>query len=100
MARQIIFSSLLLIETLYVWYCLYNAQFLPYDHNYGLAIHAFIVSLVTLATLISLWLFKRALLRNLKIPIVLWFLFGSPFSIVILFMFLYETVFGGHLYSS
>jgi hypothetical protein len=91
---KLILPAVLLVETIYVWYCLYNAQFLEYDDNYGLMIHAFIISLVTLVALIIVWFKKREWIRQNLIPMISWLVLGSPVSVVLLVIF-YKTIFGG-----
>src|SRR5690349_18040837 len=94
MARKIILLIILLIQTLYVWYCMYNAQYLPYDDNYGLILHAFFVSLFVSVMLSIVWIWKRKWLRNSKFVLISWFILGSPVSVAIVTIFFYRNIFG------
>jgi EamA domain-containing membrane protein RarD len=91
---KLILPAVLAVETIYVWYCLYNAQFLEYDDNYGLMIHAFIISLVTLVALIIVWLKKKEWIKQNLMSMIAWLVLGSPLAIVLLVVF-YQNIFGG-----
>jgi intracellular septation protein A len=91
---KIILPAVLLVETIYVWYCLYHAQFLDYDDNYGLMIHGFLISLATLVALIIMWFKKREWIKQNLIPMIVWLVFGSPLAVVLLVAF-YPNIFGG-----
>ena len=91
--KKYILSLLLVIETVYVWTQFFEVQELPYDDNYGLLIHCFIISLLTLIILILLWFKRREFVKNNFVIVALWTLIASPMTLVLISIY-YESIFG------
>ena len=94
--HTIILALLMAIQTIYCWYCFYQARFLEYDYNYGLLIHGFFISLVALVTLLIVWFRNRQILKKSIALVIAWLVFGSPITFVICSLF-YEAIFGARL---
>lgn len=90
--KRLIFTSVLTGQTIYIWRGLYNAQRFEYDDNFGIIIHCFLISLLTLIGLIIIWFVKRQWIKENILITVAWFLTASPITI---FMVVtnYEAVF-------
>lgn len=81
--RHITTPLLLLTQTLYCWYCFYQAQFFEYDENIGLLLHAFLISLATVVVVAILSYFRiRWVELNLWIWLI-WVVIGSPITFVV-----------------
>lgn len=91
--RKIILPLLLTLQIIYCWTTFYKAQFLEYDDNYGLLIHSFIIALATLIILTIIWFRKRQLIKDNKVPLIIWTIIGSPLTFLVA-AFLYEKIFG------
>lgn len=72
--------SLLIIELL-VWRLLWQAQFLPYDENYGSLLGAFFLSLLTTMGLVVIWFKWKQLLINHRYETILFLIVASPVSV-------------------
>jgi hypothetical protein len=81
--RKYFLPTFLIIEVIYVWYGLYQAQFYEYDDNFGVIINCFLVSFVTLIALVVLWFYKRPLFKQNAVILLIWFLLASPLTIFI-----------------
>jgi hypothetical protein len=91
--RNLIVLFLLLLQTIYCWCCFYAAKDLPYDENYGMLIHALIVSLVAW---VALRVIKARWFGPVRVwPVIfwVWVVVGSPL-IFLLFFFYYSDFFG------
>ena len=93
---KIIFPIVLTLQTIYCWISFYNAQFLPYDDNYGLVISSFLISLFALFVLILFWFIKRPVIIKNKLPILIWIAIGSPLTFIIV-TFFYTDIFKASL---
>lgn len=90
--RNIILPFVLTIQTAYSWTCYYRAQLLEYDDNYGLMIHGFIISVVTLVAIYFLWYYKAKWIAIDRIVFVLWLILGSPVTFVFAAIY-YQDIF-------
>lgn len=72
-----VLSSIILI-----WYQLHLAKNEQYDANYGLAISAFLISLVVTVVIICLWFFKKEFLRRNKMLTMFFIITSSPITII------------------
>ena len=90
--KKIILPILLTLQTIYSWTCFYKAQFLPYDDNYGMLIHGFLISVLTLFILGIIWFRKRQWIKDTAIPNTIWFLVGSPVTLAIAAVY-YQDIF-------
>ena len=90
--RYIILPFVLTIQTAYSWTCYYKAQLLDYDANYGLMIHGFIISVVTLVAIYFLWHYKAKWIAINRFVFVLWFVLGSPVTFVFAAIY-YQDIF-------
>ena len=91
--RNLILPLLLLLQTIYCWWCFYFAKDLPYDENYGMLIHSVIVSMIAW---VVLRMIKAKWFGELKIqPIFfwVWIAIGSPLIFILCF-FYYSDLFG------
>jgi hypothetical protein len=84
---------LLTAQTVYCWIAFYKAQFLEYDNNYGLLIHSFIIALATLIILTIIWFRKPQLIKDNKVPALIWTIIGSPLTFIVA-AFFYDKIFG------
>ena len=91
--KRYILSLLLVIETAYVCTQFFEVQELPYDDNYGLLIHCFIISLMTLIVLIVLWFKRRELVKSNFLVVALWTIIASPVTFALISIY-YESIFG------
>jgi hypothetical protein len=91
-----IFPVLLFLEIPYVWHGLYSAQFHAYDDNFGILLHCFFVSVLTLLAIVGLTIYKWHLVRQRALIIMCWFLTASPITIFLV-VTNYKTVFGSGL---
>lgn len=87
---------ILLGQTIYSWWCYYQAQFLVYDDNYGLIIHGFLMSLFMFLGIVILWIWNKYFIRSVKYPLIVWSIFGSPVSFIIAALN-YNSIFGNSL---
>src|SRR5688572_5567681 len=92
-SRNFIMTFILLVQTVYCWITLYRAQFFPYDDNYGLMVHAFLVSLFTSFALIVVLAARTRWIKSNKVSIIVWLIVGSPISFFVASVF-YESIFG------
>lgn len=91
--KKILFYSVLLILTSWIWIQIYTAQFLDYDDNYGQLIGSFLLSLFGTLAIIILWIRKTKLLRANPFVVLLFILANNPLTIFMAVMF-YADVFG------
>jgi hypothetical protein len=91
--RNIILPLMLTIQALYSWTCFYKAQFLEYDDNYGLMIHGFIISVVTLIVICLLWYYKARLFNFSRYVFICWLIVGSPVTFAFAAVY-YQSIFG------
>ena len=94
--RVLLFPAILLLQTIYSWVYFYNARLLEYDDNYGLLIHAFIISLAALIILIIIRLRKKYWTNYYKYPVIVWLIVGSPVTFLIAGIY-YQDIFNAHL---
>jgi hypothetical protein len=87
---------ILLLLTTFIWVQMYQAQFLPYDDNFGLLIMIFLISVALLITGGVLLVRKTKLIRQNLIWTILFLIINSPVTIFLVVMN-YELVFGTHL---
>ncbi len=83
----------LLLVTFAIWYLMYLAKHEEYDLNYGLAIQAFLISLVAVVIIIVLWFKKRDVIKSNKWITIIYLVISSPLSIF-LFIELYGRLIG------
>jgi hypothetical protein len=91
--NKIFLTALLLLQTVYCWWCFFEAKELPYDDNYGILLHAIFISLVALIVIriISVKWFGELRLNS---PISwIWLAIGSPLTFILMFFF-YSNLFG------
>lgn len=86
------FKVFLAVQTFYSWHCFYNAQFLPYDDNYGLLIHGYLITLIPFAIMLIVWSINRKWITANIFPIVTWLLLGSPVTLAIVVIY-YPQIF-------
>jgi hypothetical protein len=94
--QKIILALVLTLQTIYCWRCLYGAQFLQYDDNYGLMIHAFIISLLTFFSLLLIWFMRRQWIKVNSTSVIVWLFVGSPLTIAIAVLY-YQDIFKNSL---
>lgn len=87
---------LLVIEIIYVWYGLYRAKFYEYDDNFGVIIHCFLISIVTLIALTVLFFYRRQVFKQNALILFFWFILASPFTVFIVIMN-YKAIFNAEL---
>lgn len=92
MTKRILYSLALGIVELYIWYTLYKAGFKDYDENFGLLIHAFIVSLAAHVIVAILWFMRNKTARDAKYQHFAFLVIASP-ATVVLVMMKYELIF-------
>jgi hypothetical protein len=90
--RNIILPFVLTIQSAYSWTCYFRAQFLEYDDNYGLMIHGFIISVVTLVAIYFLWFYKAKWIAINRFVFVFWLILGSPVTFVFAAIY-YQDIF-------
>lgn len=93
---RMITPAILLLQTVYCWFCFYQAQFLEYDDNYGMLIHGFIVSLLTAAVLWLITPFKPAWVKTDYRVWLAWLVLGSPLTFILAAVY-YSLIFGTSL---
>ena len=93
---RIILPLVLILQTIYVWYCFYRAQFLEYDDDYGLIFHAFFISVLVMFVLISLAIWWRPLMERYFWVTMAWIFLGSPVTLIIALL-KYQEIFGANL---
>ncbi|HVD98188.1 MAG TPA: hypothetical protein VNB90_08270 [Cytophagaceae bacterium] len=84
---------LLFLQTIYCWSCFYAARFLPYDENYGMILHSFIISLMALIIVLLLWMRKNEWIMSAQRIVLAWVVLGSPLTFLLAFTF-YRDLFG------
>jgi len=90
---NIVYSIILFFVLSTIWYLIYQAQFLPYDENWGCLIQAFLISVCSFFLLIFLWSNWKKIILDCKWQTILFLLFASPISVVGI-VFNYEFFFG------
>ena len=81
--RHIITPIIFLAQTLYCWYCFYQAQFLEYDDDINLLIHALMVAIVTPVLIMLLSKFKlKWASMNIRLWAA-WLVIGSPLTLIL-----------------
>ena len=91
--KKIFITILLLVQTVYCWWCFFEAKKLPYDENYGILIHAIFISVtvwVGIRILRAKWFGHFTLHRYV---IWIWLIIGSPLIFLPMFFF-YSKLFG------
>jgi uncharacterized membrane protein len=91
--KKVILPILLTGQTIYSWTFFYKAQFLEYDDNYGMLIHGFIISSVTLLILIIIWFRKRQWIKDTAEASIIWLCASSPVTLAIAAIY-YQNIFG------
>ena len=76
------------------WLLIVIARYEVYDVNYGLAIQAFILSIITSFLIFILFCFKRSrlIIKNNLVVTFIYLITASPISLI-LFFFLFEKIF-------
>jgi hypothetical protein len=69
------------------------AKFEEYDINFGFAIYAFLISILTLFSIIIIWFKKRGIIKKEKKATIIYLALASPLSIF-LFIELYSKCIG------
>lgn len=87
------FSILLILLIFFIWLFLFQAKDLPYDENFGSLFISFLLSLMTVLTIIWLFFKKRRLVHKNIILVVVFLLTSSPVNIYYVIMN-YEYIFG------
>jgi hypothetical protein len=62
-------------------------------------IGAFLTSLLTMAVLVLIWFKRRIWIKETAIPTIIWFVLGSPLTVIVLALN-YEVVFGKMIHGS
>jgi hypothetical protein len=91
--KESIIAILLLVQTVYCWWCFFEAKVLPYDDNYGILIHSIIISMaawVILRIFIAKWFGQFQLNKKVFWS---WVAVGSPLTFILGFFF-YSDLFG------
>jgi hypothetical protein len=94
--QKFIIPLVLILQTIYSWRCFYEAQFLQYDNNVGLLIHAFIISALTLFTLLLIWFIRRRWIKLSFTAVIIWLFVGSPFTFAVAAIY-YQHIFKNSL---
>jgi hypothetical protein len=94
--QKVIIPLVLILQSIYSWRCFYEAQFLKYDDNVGLLIHAFIISLFTLFTLLLIWFIRRRWIKLSFAAVIIWLFVGSPFTFSVVALY-YQHIFTNSL---
>ena len=90
--RNFIILILLITQTLYCWWCFFEAKHLPYDENYGMHIQAVLVSIAALGII---RIVKAKWFGQLQVSTAVfwsWLVLGSPLT------FIFGLVFYGDLF--
>ncbi len=92
--KHIITPFILLAQTLYCWYCFYQAQFLQYDDDINLLLHALMIAILTPVVIMLLRKFKvQWSSMNIRLW-ALWMVVGSPLTFIVVGIY-YSDIFGG-----
>ena len=91
--KKIVITVLLLAQTVYCWWCFFEARNLPYDENYGILLQAIVIS-ITAWVLIRLfrakWFGQFTIDRYVSWT---WLIIGSPLTFISMLLF-YSKLFG------
>lgn len=93
---KIIYLTVLILITGFIWNEMYRAQFLDYDENWGALIQVFLISVCSFFGILFIWVNWKEFIRENKWPTLLFLIGSSPIS-VILVAFNYAAVFGENL---
>jgi len=91
--KKIIILVLLLVQTLYCWWCFLEAEKLPYDENYGILLESIFFSF---AAWVLIRMFKARWFGQFKLDKLvfwIWLIIGSPVTFILMFFF-YSNLFG------
>jgi amino acid permease len=91
--QQQIYQIGLVLCAILEWSLMYRAKFEEYDVNYGLAIYAFLLSILAFLIIVVLWFRKRDLLKSNKWLTMFFLVTSSPLSLY-LFIYLYGKFIG------
>ena|SRR5690349_12918656 len=92
--RTFIIPILLITQTLYCWWCFFEAKHLPYDENYGILIQAVLVSIA--AWVVIRMVKARWFGQQLQVSAAVfwsWLMAGSPLTFILGLVF-YRNLFG------
>lgn len=84
---------ILLVQTIYCWYCMVKAKYLAYDENYGLLIQAIIIAFAMWVVLRMIYAWKRNWIPGNKLVFIVWLIAGSPIPFIVASIF-YSDIFG------
>jgi hypothetical protein len=93
---KLTYSMALVFILGFIWALMHEAQFLAYDENWGNILSAFFISLLATLCLLILWFKCQSFILECKWQTLLFLIFGSPFTIVIVVMN-YNLIFGSSL---
>jgi hypothetical protein len=91
--RKFTLQILLIAQTLYCWWCFFEAKVLPYDENYAILIQAVLISI---AAWVIIRIIKAKWFGQIQISSMLfwsWFVVGSPLTFMLALIF-YNELFG------
>jgi hypothetical protein len=91
--RKFIIPFLLLIQTVYCWWCFFEAKNLPYDENYGILIQAILISMAVWVALRMIRAWKRDWYHLQRFIFWTWLIVGSPLAYILGLIF-YKDLFG------
>jgi hypothetical protein len=91
--NRFIIPIVLTAQTIYCWWCFYEAKSLAYDDNYGILILAVVLSIITwvIVRMVKTW-GKKWIELDTKMLFV-WYFIGSPIPFILAFFF-YSSLFG------
>ena len=91
--QKIIITILLLVQTVYCWWCFFEAKKLPYDENYGILLQAVFISLTAWVVIRVCRVQWFGQFKGDRIVLWVWFIIGSPLTFILMFFF-YSNLFG------
>jgi magnesium-transporting ATPase (P-type) len=71
----------LIVFFIFEWGLMYQAKHEEYDANYGLAIYAFLLSLIAIVLLLAVWFLRRDVIKSNRLLTVIYLITSSPLSI-------------------
>jgi hypothetical protein len=91
--KKIIITAFLSVQTVYCWWCFFEAKRLPYDENYGILLHAVLISFaawIVIRIFKAKWFGQFGLYKPVSWT---WLIIGSPLTFILMFFF-YSNLFG------
>jgi hypothetical protein len=94
--RSFLLNIILSLIALGIWASFHQAQFQPYDENYGTLMGAFMLSIVTTVALGFIQWFQAGVIKSSRWVVLTFLLVASPFSVIVV-AFNYKAIFGSAL---